>query len=122
MATVDDSDDEPWQDEQWLKEKYEDEGLTYREIAELVPVTQECVAYWVRQYDIETRDVGGKPRKYSNEELLEWIEAFVQFYGVSPTTEDLRGWPGPSPETYRNRYGSLREAVKAAGYEPRGQR
>lgn len=114
--------DKPWQDESWLKEKYEEEDLTYKEIADELPVTEACVAYWARRHDINTGYQGGRPKKYSTEEMLDWIDAFVQFYGVSPSTDDLRGWPGPSPETYRNRFGSVRTAVQEAGYEPRGTR
>jgi len=60
-------------------------------------------------------------KEYSDTELLEWIDAFVEQVGFVPSYRDMRGCPGPSAETYENRFGSWNDAVKAAGYEPRGK-
>ena len=58
--------------------------------------------------------------EYTDEELLGWIDAYVEEFGVPPLGNDLAGWPGPSAYFYRKRFGSVREATRAAGYEPRG--
>ncbi|MDX1744594.1 MAG: hypothetical protein R3324_01540 [Halobacteriales archaeon] len=62
----------------------------------------------------------GRPRKYSDEELLEWIHVWVDLYGVPPSELDFNGGPMPSYSTYRWRFGSFPNAVRAAGYTPRG--
>ena len=67
--------------------------------------------------DIPKRKPGPK---YTDDELLEWIESFVALYGVVPTSTDLHGWPGPTPQTYSRRFGSVAAAVREAGFEPRG--
>ena len=63
----------------------------------------------------------GPEPKYSREELLSWIEAFVAEFGVVPSSNDVDSWPGPSAHTYRKRFGGWREAVREAGYEPRSE-
>lgn len=60
--------------------------------------------------------------KYTKEEALEWIEAFVTELGVVPSAVDIRGWPGPSAQVYRTHFGTFPEAVREAGYTPRGDR
>lgn len=62
----------------------------------------------------------GSWNKYTDKELLEWIEVFVREFGVAPTGNDISGWPGPSAYCYRQRFGTFTKAVEAAGYEPRG--
>lgn len=68
----------------------------------------------------ERGDMNNLGNPYDEEELCEWIDSFVEMFGVVPSYSDLRDWPGPTAETYRNRYGSIEKAIKAAGYEPRG--
>ena len=65
-------------------------------------------------------DDSGGPVEYTDDELLEWIESFVSFFGVVPSHNDLEGWPGPVPQTYSRRFGSVSAAVREAGFEPRG--
>lgn len=62
----------------------------------------------------------GEWQKISNEELLGWLDAFVREFGVVPVSQDIRSWPGPSEMTYQKRFGSLTNAIRAAGYTPRG--
>jgi len=57
---------------------------------------------------------------YTEEEMLEWIDSFVKEFGFVPARADIVNWPGPHPVTYRNRFGTYRNAVRKAGYEPRG--
>lgn len=58
--------------------------------------------------------------KYTEQECIEWLELFVDEFGFVPTAKDIAGWPGPSPFVYRSRFGSWTDAVRAAGYTPRG--
>lgn len=64
----------------------------------------------------------GAEKQYTEEEAIEWIDAFVAEFGVVPVSDDARGWPGPSRTVYRDRFGSWENAIREAGYEPRAQR
>ena len=59
---------------------------------------------------------------YTEEELVEWIDSFVLEFGVVPSQNDIAEWPGPTVLTYRNRFGSITEAIEQAGYTPRSKR
>lgn len=63
---------------------------------------------------------GNTERKYTDEEMLEWIDLFVSEFGVVPASGDIQGWPGPSNLTYQRWFGSFTNAVREAGYTPRG--
>lgn len=63
----------------------------------------------------------GSWQKYTDEEMLEWIDSFVKEFDVVPNADDISGWPGPSISTYRLRFGSFTEAVKRAGHTPRSE-
>jgi len=63
----------------------------------------------------------GDGKSYTDEEMLSWLDSFVQELGVVPEEDDLRGWPGPSAKTYRFRFGTFTKAVRAAGYTPRSE-
>jgi len=56
-------------------------------------------------------------KEYTDEEMLEWINAFVSEFGYVPTGGDIDGWPGPSRPTYVKRFGSWTEAINAAGWQ-----
>lgn len=58
---------------------------------------------------------------YVREEMIEWLDLFVSEFGFVPASTDLQGWPGPSPATYSNEFGSFPAAVREAGYTPRGE-
>jgi len=79
---------------------------------------------WTREdhmrHHAHEQDLGSKGgwKKYSDEELLEWIDAFVMEFGIPPTQPDMRGWPGPGSTVYAYRFGSVAEAIEEAGYEP----
>jgi hypothetical protein len=70
-------------------------------------------------HHVENGDITGAP-KIPESELLSWLDAFYQEFGVVPTESDIVGWPGPSVTTYENRFGSFTNALEEAGYEPRG--
>jgi hypothetical protein len=86
-------------------------------------------AYYSRRfpsYNQAVRDAGYEPNRSgpqtgkSDDELLGWIDAFVAEFGIVPSPADFRDGPTPTPNTYRDRFGSFREAVRQAGYTPRG--
>jgi transcriptional regulator with XRE-family HTH domain len=62
-----------YRDEEWLHEKYVDEGLTQSEISELAGCGQHTISRWLREHNINTRDkseyithpfVGEHPKGY----------------------------------------------------------
>jgi hypothetical protein len=57
---------------------------------------------------------------YTEEELLEWIHAWVDEFGFVPRATDFSGPDSPMPNktTYHNRFGSWTEALRRAGYNP----
>jgi hypothetical protein len=110
----------PWQDESTLRYLYHDKEQSTHKIAELFGIAQKTVIYHMEQHGIDRREQGVP--HYSKDELLEWIDAHVEFYGVVPTEEDIIGWPGPSRGTYNTYFGSFITAVRQAGYTPRSER
>jgi transcriptional regulator with XRE-family HTH domain len=70
----------------------------------------------------EAGDIEPRGKEYTDDELLEWIDAFVKEFGFPPTEADTRDWPGPSGKLYEIRFGSWTNAVKEAGHTPRGER
>lgn len=69
---------------------------------------------------VERGDISGRGEKYTDEEMLEWIRAFKQEFGVTPRYSDVKEWPGPSHGTYEKRFGSWSKAVEEAGFSSRG--
>lgn len=60
---------ERYKDREWLRKKYQDEGLTRAEIGEICGVT--TIGYWLSKLDIETRDPGYSAEgKYTDEDWL----------------------------------------------------
>jgi len=49
-----------YHDAEWLEQKYHEEGLTQREIAELCGVSPSAIRKWMDRNDIETRAVRGE--------------------------------------------------------------
>jgi hypothetical protein len=102
-----------------LYEAYHQIGLSQRELAEFIGCSQRTVSVRMGEYDIPTRP-RTLHREYTEDELLEWIDVFYLQFGVAPTTEDMRGWPGPAPSTYEYRFGSIPAAIQASKAKPRG--
>lgn len=71
------------------------------------------------QDETTDREGAGRKQKYSDEELLDWIHSFVEVLGRLPTAEEVNDSPGPAHRTFAERFGSWRNAVEKAGYEPR---
>jgi len=89
----------------------------------------ENLTLWTRErhsrHHANERDLGKKHgtwQEYSDEDLLEWLDSFVEIMGVVPIEEDIYGWPGPVGQTYRQRFGTFNNAVREAGYTPRGEK
>lgn len=57
-----------YRDESWLRSRYHDDGCTQAEIADECDVTPSCIRKWMREYDIETRDVKGENHGLYGEE------------------------------------------------------
>jgi hypothetical protein len=114
-----------WRNKEKLEELYLEEEMSMAEIADELGCADVTVQYWLDKHDIETRDKSfnsGYNQWYSDEEMLEWIDAFVEMFDVVPSGTDIRGWPGPALKTYEMRFGKFTEAVREAGYTPRGDK
>jgi len=114
-----------WRNKEKLEELYLEKEMSMAEIAKKLDCADVTVQYWLDKHDIKTRDRGcnsGYNQWYSDEEMLEWIETFVKTFNVVPSAEDIRGWPGPVLKTYERRFGTFTEAVREAGYTPRGDK
>jgi len=46
----------PYKDEEWLREKYVDEGKSTREIGDIAGCTGSTISRWLRKHDIERRE------------------------------------------------------------------
>jgi hypothetical protein len=116
--------DKTYTDEEHLRKMYHGHGMTMAEIAERYGVTHNTVTYWMNQHGIERRgpDTHDHPDRYSEDEIISWIETFVEYYGVVPTTRDMKTWPGPSYPVVVRRFGSIAKAIKEAGYTSRSER
>lgn len=88
----------------------------------------ENLELWKREehtrYHANNRDIGefGSYQEYTEEEMIEWIDAFVKEMGFIPSARHIKGWPGPSTGTYTYRFGSFTNAIREAGYTPRGEK
>lgn len=60
------------------------------------------------------KECGGR-KKYSNEELLEYLQIFYQENGTPPTETDCRRGLIPDSSVYKRRFGSLPKARELAG-------
>jgi hypothetical protein len=69
------------------------------------------------RHHAEKNDLGSEAIQYSEEEMLSWINAYVEEFGYVPTQSDIDGWPGPTPEAYQYRFPSWKYAINAAGWE-----
>ena len=49
------SDEPKYRDEEWLRERYVEEGLTQKEISNLCDCCQHTISVWLRKHDIQTR-------------------------------------------------------------------
>jgi hypothetical protein len=67
-------------------------------------------------YDDVPDDADGRPKQYSDGELLDWIISWRVEFGVWPRPDDIQdpGTPTPSLGTYRRRFGSLVQAREKA--------
>jgi hypothetical protein len=48
--------EKPYQDEEWLRQKYEEEFKSIRQIADECGVTKNTILYWMMKHGIERRD------------------------------------------------------------------
>lgn len=112
----------PYHDEETLRELYWEEGMTIVEIAEKFDVTHGTVWQQMEKNGVDRRSPG-EHRKYDKQELLDWIDVFVKQFGVVPSRGDFAvESPTPAPLTYKRHFGSFTEAVREAGYTPRGDK
>lgn len=117
---MNESDEIDYTDPEVLERLYWDEEKSLQEIADIVGVDYQTVWYHMDRHDIERRDCG-PDKKYTDEELLEWIDRFVESSGTVPSSNHFIGGPGPSQTAYRARFGTVTKAIKEAGYTPRSE-
>ena len=58
----------PYRDEDWLREQYWEEDLTQREIAENCGVSPRAIRKWMKEFDIERREMTGENHPLHGEE------------------------------------------------------
>lgn len=75
-----------YQDEEWLREKYWDEELTAKEVAEEANCSKGTVLRWLRNHDIERRSKGNKriDKAYRDES---WLRE--QYHAEGRLIEDI---------------------------------
>lgn len=66
-----------------------------------------------------TQPTGGRPQKYSDEELLADLRDVADIVGQSPSMNDYRDEGMASPHTIRDRFGDWPTAQSLAGLEAR---
>lgn len=54
QSTLTETDEEPWKDEETLREQYHDKDLDQGEIAEKFETTASTISYWMNKFEIET--------------------------------------------------------------------
>lgn len=97
--------------EEYLRYLVEERELTHREIADKFNVTTGAIGPLIEKYGMGSSGRGVE-RKYSDEDMIEWLETYILEYGVEPRDNDLTNWPGPSAGAYRHRFGSLDNALE----------
>jgi len=67
------SENKPYRDKEWLREKYYGENMTLREMADLADCGQTTIITWMDKHNIERRDFGGyeKNAPYKDKDTLQ---------------------------------------------------
>jgi len=67
-----------YQDEDWLRKKYHEEGNSTSEIADLTEVTRSTILRWMDKFDIERRG-HGTPQKEGRYKIEAWLrEQYIE--------------------------------------------
>jgi len=72
----------PYRDEDWLREKYWDEGLNQEEIADLCGSHRTTIIEWMGRHSIETRD-GGAGKGQDNHSWKQSVTVHCEWCGCS---------------------------------------
>lgn len=105
----------PYRDEEWLREKYWDDGLSSAEIGQLCDVGQQTISRWLRRNDIETRSSGGLPRDLPYKDP-DWLREQYLDEGMSQT--DIADECGVTLDTIQRWMGKFDiEARDYGGYD-----
>jgi transposase len=86
-------------DKSWLREQYQDNGLTCQEIAERCGCSKMTISKWLARHDIDTRSRGDLTDRRLNDP--EWLRE--QYHEKGLSTLDIADECGCSSETVRNR-------------------
>lgn len=107
---------QPYQNEDWLREKYWDERLSSGEIAKLCDTTPSTIARWLRKLEIERRDPHEHAlpddQRYRDED---WLREHLENRGRSArSVADSCGVAASTIREWADRYGiNRREADEA---------
>jgi transposase len=69
-------------DEEWLRQRYKNEGMSTGGIAELVDRGRATISYWLRKHDIETRGRGASTENMKHQDP-DWLEEQLREKGKS---------------------------------------
>jgi len=111
----------PYHNEEKMRELYTDMGKSMAEIAEQFNVSRMTISNWIDKHNIEKREMADCQIRYTKDQLFSYIEDYVEENGRAPATSTLSTWEGPCLRTYQNRFGSLTNAIREAGYTPRSE-
>ena len=89
-------------------------NMNGEDIAELVGCSKSAVIARMKRRNIP-RHKPGRKKKYSKQELAEWLIAWKKEHGSPPPASNdfFLSWPGPSAQPYVARWGSLTGAYEA---------
>lgn len=112
-----------YQDKETLEELYIKQQFTQQEIAQKYNVHVKTIQKWVKEHNLNKNinEIRETQQKYTDDELLNRIHSYVETHSQVPTNAIVKAWKGPSPTPYKQRFGSVKDAVKQAGYTPRSE-
>ena len=105
-------------DRETLRRLYHDEGLTQRQVAEALDISEGSAHKYIHEYGIETPEEGGR---YTRDQCLDILRRFDRALPGRPSTSDVdAASDAPSRGLYARRFGSFGDALEAAGIDADG--
>lgn len=113
-------DGKPYQNPNWLYEKYWNEGYNLEEIGNIADVSGDTILRWMKKHNIDRRPTGGEVAPSKNE-YIEALQAVANRLGRSPSKDEYKQLSceeEPSVGAYSGLFETWNKAKKAAGLSP----